>query len=480
MPLNRQETLSRLVDDALDVLVVGGGIVGAGVAREAALRGLKVGLVEQQDFAAGTSSRSSRLLHGGLRYLAQGRIKLVRESSREKEILARIAPHLCEPLPFLFPTRTGSGWPKWKLRLGVKLYGWLARGANLGSSSALSRDETLACLPLLQPEQLTGAVRYFDALTSDARLVLDTLRSAAAYDALLANYARLAAAHRDNDIWVCQIEDAAGGASLAVRARAVVNATGPWADRLPHSGVQIRPTKGVHLVIERARLDVPDAVVMADGPRILFAIPWGQRVILGTTDTDYDGPLESPRCSEADIETVLRVVNDTFPQAGIGTDDIKSTWAGLRPLVADKRGRPSDISRRHEILSTEPGWWDVTGGKLTTYRLMAEQTIEQVARGLGKLLTPSRSATEPLVADAEPAVIPPEPTAERIAHYCRDEWALHVDDILYRRAGWRHSHDDHLTLAERVIGEMASSLGWDDARRLAERDRYQCMLDAER
>lgn len=480
MPANRQETLLRLGDDVLDLLVVGGGIVGAGLAREAALCGLRTGLVEQQDFAAGTSSRSSRLLHGGLRYLAQGRLKLVWEASHEKEILARIAPHLFQPLPFLFPTRRGSGWPKWKLRLGVKLYGWLARGAHLGASSTLSSEETLQRLPQLNPDNLTGAVRYFDALTCDARLVLDTLRSAAAHDALLANYVHLAEARREGSQWVCQVDDLEAGESLTIRARAVVNATGPWADRLPHSRVHLRPTKGVHLVIDRARLDVPDAVVMADGPRILFAIPWGQRVILGTTDTDYDGPLESPRCMVADIDTVLRVVNATFPQVAIGPADIKSTWAGLRPLVADKHGRPSDISRRHEIVAGEPGWWDVTGGKLTTYRLMAEQAIAQVARGLGRAVRPGRSAVEPLVDSAESAVLPAEPSAELVAHYCRAEWARHVDDILYRRAGWRHARDDHQELAARVIDWMATELGWDDTLRTVESERYQQSLDAER
>ena len=226
---SRTERADALAHRAFDVLAIGGGIVGAGVARDAAMRGLRVGLVEQHDFAFGTSSRTSRLLHGGLRYLAQGRLKLVYQASHEKRTLHRIASHLAEPLAFLFPTYRGTQWPLWKLRIGVRLYDWLCGGQNLGPSAALGRDETLGLLPGLAEESLTGAVRYFDGLTNDARLVLDTLRSAADHGAVVANYTRLEEASPGAGGWVCRVRDTESGRGFEVRSRSVVNATGPWA-----------------------------------------------------------------------------------------------------------------------------------------------------------------------------------------------------------------------------------------------------------
>src|SRR2546428_356104 len=240
--IDRTESLQRFSQEPLDLLVIGGGIVGAGVARDAAIRGLRVGLIEQQDFAFGTSSRSSRLLHGGLRYLAQGRLGLVREASLEKRVLHRIAPHLAEPLPFIFPTYRGTDWPLWQLRIGVKLYDSLCSGKNLGKSRSLTREEVLRAMPKLNPQDLTGAVRYFDALTNDARLVLDTLRSAANAGATVLNYARFKDATRGSDMWKCEVRDELMGKEQGVLARTVVNATGPWAGNLPHSRVKLRLT----------------------------------------------------------------------------------------------------------------------------------------------------------------------------------------------------------------------------------------------
>ncbi|MEX0938284.1 MAG: glycerol-3-phosphate dehydrogenase/oxidase [Pirellulales bacterium] len=456
-------------DAVLDLLVIGGGIVGAGVAREAAMRGLGIALVEQYDYAFGTSSRSSRLLHGGLRYLAQWRLGLVREASLEKRIIHRIAPHLAQPLAFVFPTRRGSQWSKWKLSIGVKLYDLLCGGRNFGRSESLSAAETTELLPGVNQDQLTGAVRYYDALTADARLVIDTLRSAERHGAFLASYTRLEAAERRGDHWHCTLREAATGRARTLRVRAVVNAAGPWADRFPQSRAQLRLTKGVHLVIDRKKLPVPDAVVMPEDSRILFAIPWGERVILGTTDTDYDGPLDAPTCEPQDIRYVLDVVGRAFPGSGIEPTDVISTWAGLRPLIAQPDGRPSDISRRHQINEGEQGWWDVTGGKLTTYRLMGEQTVDQIIKRLGLPGGPSRTDREPLVpprlAEGVSAIVPPPVSREVVEHYCRREWARHLDDVMIRRTSWRHYHPDHAEIAQRVAGWMAEVLGWDDAQR---------------
>lgn len=473
----RGEVIRQMLSGPLDVLIVGGGIVGAGIARDAAMRGLRVGLVEQHDVAFGTSSRSSRMLHGGLRYLAQGRIGLVYEASHEKRILHRIAPHLSDPLAFIFPTYRGTDWPLWQLRIGVKIYDLLCGGRNLGPSCGMNQSEILQRVPGLNAERLTGGVRYYDGLTNDARLVVDTLRSAARRSAMVLNYARLEAAAQAHGIWQCYVHDVLAGEPFALLAHTVVNATGPWAGALPHSSIRLRLTKGVHLVIDRQRLPVPDAVVVTEGKRILFAIPWGQRVILGTTDTDYDGPIEDVRTEPADVQYVLDAVGTVFPSAGLTTSDVLSTWAGLRPLIADRHGNPSDISRRHEIRMPEPGWLDVAGGKLTTYRLIAEQAVDRLAKPLGRSLPPSRTADEPLLPPEQVAgisgILPPLVGPEVVRHACLEEWAVHLDDLMLRRTGWHYYHANAGVIAEQAAAWMGDVLGWEAARRQAELDRYR-------
>ncbi len=462
----------------LDLLVVGGGIVGASVARDAARRGLRTGLVEQADFAFGTSSRSSRLLHGGLRYLSQGRIGLVREASIEKRRLHGIAPHLAEPLAFIFPTYRGSGWPLWQLRLGVRLYDLLCNNRNLGRSGGLGRADLLSLVPGLRPERLAGAVRYYDALTNDARLVFDTLRSAGDAGALLANYTRFLRADRAGPHWRVGLQDGLGsGCAVAatVEARAIVNATGPWSDLIPRSAVRLRLTKGIHLILERSRLSVPDAVVLTEGRRLLFVIPWGERVILGTTDTDYDGDPATPTCDGSDVDYLLAQANDAFPRARLQRTDVIRSWVGLRPLVEDKDGHPSDISRSHEILHPEPGWWDIAGGKLTTCRLMAEQAVDAVAEELGIAVGPCDTAERQLLPDGPPptgGVLPPPVTEEVVRHCCRREWAVHLDDVMIRRTSWHYYHRDAGAIARRALGWMADELGWGADRVAHEWTRY--------
>jgi glycerol-3-phosphate dehydrogenase len=487
----REAALRSLTEKPLDVLVVGGGIVGAGIARDAAMRGLKVGLVEQHDFSFGTSSRSSRLLHGGLRYLAQGRVGLVREASVEKKIIHRIAPHLTEPLPFIFPTYRGNkNWVLWQLKIGVKVYDLLCSGRNLGRSTWLGKSAVLQKVPGLTGAGLKGAVRYYDGFTNDARLTIDTLRSAEHAGAALLNYCKfLSAARHRPDEWQCAVEDRLAGGRLNLSARTVVNATGPWADGLLRSRVKLRLTKGIHLVVERARVPVPETVVMTEDKRILFAIPWGERTILGTTDTDYDGPLDDVRVDGADVQYVLRVTNQFFPSARLAPQDVVGAWAGLRPLVADPNGRPSDISRSHEILSPEPGWWDVTGGKLTTYRLMAEQTVDHLVRWLvrgraiGQRIQPCRTAEEPLLPPAETenvsGILPPERSRRVVEHYCANEWAVHLDDVMLRRAGWHYYHRDAAQTARWVAEQMGELLGWSNEQRAAEIGRYSGLTDCQ-
>jgi glycerol-3-phosphate dehydrogenase len=469
----RPEILRRIAGELHDVLIVGGGIVGAGIARDAAMRGLRTALVEQHDFASGTSSRSSRMLHGGLRYLEQGRIGLVHQASVEKKILARIAPHLARPLPFVFPAYAGTGRPLWQLRAGIKLYDWLG-GRNFEPSRAYSRDETLHLVPALNPTRLAGSVQFFDALTNDARLVLDTLVSAGRHGAAAANYVRLIDARRDGPNWICELEDCETGATLTARARVIVNATGPWAAQLSHSHVRLRLTKGIHLVVEQPRLPISAPVIITADRRVLFVLPWGHRVIIGTTDTDYRGAPEDVAVSPADTEYVLRAANEYFPAVGLSVRDVVSSWAGVRPLLAG-RGGASDISRHHQIRQSEPGWWDVAGGKLTTYRLMAEQTVNQIGRHL-RVERPCRTATTPLInpADASMSGIePPACTASTVAHYVNCEGALHLDDVMIRRSNWHHYVPDPGQTAVTIATWMGAALGWSPVQRQAELEAYQ-------
>ena len=472
----RAAAFAQLTDGPLDVLVVGGGIVGSGVARDAAMRGLRVGLVEQHDFAAGTSSRSSRLLHGGLRYLEQGRVGLVHQASVEKKTIHKIAPHLAEPLGFVFPSYRGEGRPMWQLRIGVKLYDLLCGGRNFAPSRGFSRAETQAMLPELAEENLAGSVRYYDALTNDARLVLDTLRSAERHNAAVLNYTRFRDARRNSNGWHCEIEDCAKGRAFQIHARAIVNATGPWADRVPHSAVKLRLSKGIHIVIERARLPVPSAVVISEGKRILFVLPWGERVIIGTTDTDYRGTPEDVSVEAADVAYVLRTVNEFFPKVDLREADIVSSWAGLRPLIANPDGSPSDISRAHQIRCPEPGWWDIAGGKLTTYRLMAEQAVDQIVKAIGVTAKPCRTALEPLLLaedmTAFSGVLPATCTRDAVEHYVRHEWARRLDDVLLRRSGWHYYHRWSTEMIETVAAWMAELAEWSPEERRAEVDTF--------
>lgn len=486
--LQRSKAVEFLRESPLDLLVIGGGIVGAGIVRDAAMRGLRVGLIEQHDFAFGTSSRSSRLLHGGMRYLAQGRLGLVRESSVEKTIVQHIAPHLAQPLAFVFPTFKGNrNWILWQLKIGVKIYDLLCGGRNFGKSTWLNRDQTLQKVSALRRDGLKGAVRYFDALTNDARLVLDTLRSAQKNGAGLLNYCRFKSAAR-NEQWECEVENLLAADTCTLRARAVVNATGPWADGLPHSQVKLRLTKGIHLVIDRRRLPLTDTLVMTECKRILFAIPWGDRVILGTTDTDYNGSPDNVRVEAADVRYVLDIANQHFPDSSLTTKDVLSSWAGLRPLIADPHGKPSEISRSHQIRNPEPGWWDVAGGKLTTYRLMAEQTVDQIVKwlitlnrlnglnGSNRQFEQCRTAIEPLLSNSESegisGILPPEFSRKAVEHYCTNEWAIHLDDVMLRRTRWHYYFPNAVQISEQLADWMSEILGWPQTTRTQEVDRY--------
>ncbi|HEV8196888.1 MAG TPA: glycerol-3-phosphate dehydrogenase/oxidase [Gemmatimonadales bacterium] len=400
-------SLRDLGAGGFDLLVIGGGITGAGIAREAALRGLSTALVEARDFGEGTSSRSSRLIHGGLRYLEQRRLHLVWEALRERRILLRLAPHLVRPLPFILPVFQGDRVPRWKVSAGLALYDVLAAGGNVRRHRTLGKRDLLLAEPLLRERGLTGGAMYFDAQCDDARLVVATVRAAAVHGARVANHVRVTGLISSGaGIAGAFLRDELSGETGEVRARVVVNATGPWTDELrrmedANASPLIRPTKGVHVMVPRARIGNRNAVIFTspvDG-RVMFVLPWGEWSYIGTTDTDsVQGP-DAVTADEGDVLYLLRSANALFPSARLEHSDIISTWAGLRPLLAaDPSAAASTISREHRIVRGPGGLLTIAGGKLTTWRRMAAQLTDQVVAILGQRHGPGRAAseTEPL------------------------------------------------------------------------------------
>lgn len=390
---------------SFDLLVIGGGITGAGIARDAALRGLTVALVEREDFASGTSSRSSRLIHGGVRYLEHGEIHLVLESSHERQVLRRIAPHLARPLRFLWPVYEHARLPRWKLSAGLWLYDALSLFRNIRQHRRLDVRAVEAMEPALRQPGLLGGFAYYDAATDDIRLTLANARAAAEAGAIVVNHAEVRELVMERGtVRGAVVTDRLTGHTLQVSARTVVNATGPWSDvvrRLanPASPAAVHGTKGVHVAVPRERVRNTSALTLLspiDG-RVMFVLPAGQHTIIGTTDTEYAGPPESVRACSDDVTYLLRSANAFFPSAHLTRADVVSAWAGIRPL-AESGADESDatdagsISREHRIAWTVPGLLTITGGKLTTYRVMAKQVVDAVVKVRGGAPRP-RAAT---------------------------------------------------------------------------------------
>ena len=402
----RSERIARLARETFDLLVIGGGITGAAIARDAALRGLSVALVEKGDFASGTSSRSSKLVHGGLRYLKGRHVRLVRESLRERGVLLKIAPHLVEAAPFFLPVYAGGHDGRLKLRLGLTAYDLLAGfGGDIGRHTVLSREQMLEAEPLLSPEGLQGGFRYFDCVVNDARLTLTTIRSAMEEGALALNYVEATGLRRDGErVSGLSFRDTLDGKEGEVRAGVVVNATGPWCDRLREmvgAPRMLSPTKGVHLVLSRSRLGLSTIVVIPRADRILFAVPCGDAVYVGTTDTFFDDDPGAAAVDASDAAYVLDAVNALFPSVRAMAADVVGGWAGVRPLVAAEGAPlPSDVSRDFEIDVRPEGFYSIAGGKLTTCRAMAEallnKVIAQEGQRLGWTPKPCRTAETPL------------------------------------------------------------------------------------
>jgi len=532
VPFDRAEALERLAATEFDVLVVGGGVTGAGVALDAAARGLRTALVERDDFASGTSSKSSKLVHGGLRYLQQGDVRLVYQALRERQILRRNAPHLVKILPFLIPIFSKDGLINRKLARAMGSAMWmydLTGGARIGKlHKRLDVDEAVAHMPTLPRERLAGAYLYYDARADDARLTLSLARTAALeHDAVVANGVGLVGIDKDGagrvtGATVRTAEDD----EIAVRCRAVVNAAGVWSDDVreidegthPHS---IRPAKGIHITVPWSLVqnDIAAVIPVPKDKRSVFVVPWGELTYIGTTDTDYDGPVDDPQCTDEDIAYLLGAINGAV-SGEITEKDIVGTWAGLRPLVKDATSnRTADLSRRHKVTRSPSGVVTITGGKLTTYREMAADTVDDVIGYLGALDHPvskrsltrklrlrgargyedeagrdealadryggEAAAVRALVAD-DPALgeplVPGLPYLRAEAVYAaRHEMARTLDDVLTRRTRARLlARDASAEAAADVAALLAPELGWDDAEQQRQVADYQASIDHER
>ncbi len=458
----------------LDVLIVGGGINGAGLARDLAMRGARVGVVEKNDFAHGTSSRSSRLIHGGLRYLEQREIALVFESVTERWRMSRLARHLVRPLPFVFPVYKGGRVPLWMVRIGLTIYDALALFRNYENHRGVTKDEVRTLLPAFDTSRLTGGVLYYDYRTNDARLTLENVISASEAGAAILSRARAVAPIFDRSqgsrrLAGATIRDELTGETFDVRATIVVSATGPWTDEVLRTlGVErlgehphLRPTKGVHIVVPSEKLPLKSAAALThprDG-RVLFALPYEERSVLGTTDTDWNASADGVRVESSDVDYLLEVASVLFPASKLTRADVISSWAGLRPLMNADAVKASSVTREHRILTTPEGLIAIFGGKLTTYRKMCEELADDVAKVLEKrghrALKSGRTDSVPL------------PGAEGLS---TDEDLQRVAELAMQQTGLDHIAAMHLaeTYGARATG-LLDRIARDTTGRLRQR-----------
>ncbi len=524
----REATWKAVGREVFDVALIGGGINGVACARDAALRGMSVVLVEREDFAAGTSSRSSKLIHGGVRYLEQGNVGLVLESCRERDLLrTRLAPHLVRAQPFVFPIYEDDALPVWQLRAALIMYDLLAGLRNVRSHTILTAEEILEREPTLLEQGLCGGAIYHDCWTDDARLTLETALAAHKAGAAVLNHAEVVAFDKDSTGRLCsaRVRDCLGGRTKTLRARCFINVAGPWLDRVrrlddPGAPPRLRLTKGAHALFDRSKIGNRDAVVIRGiDDRVMFAIPWQNQTLVGTTDTYYDGDPADVAADAADVEYILAAVNRAFPRAQARKRDIISTYAGLRPLVApDQEKHESDVSREDEIFESPAGLISLGGGKLTTHRHVAERIMDIVAKRIGRRVGRCRTAEVPLpgAVGIAPGEVADQPAAngeehlrgrygalgdeltrlaasdERLAaplvgdlpdlwaeivHAVDSEMALTLEDVLSRRVqvGLRSA-----ARAGDVVGAVAElvgrKLGWDAKRIEAEISEYTASL----
>jgi glycerol-3-phosphate dehydrogenase len=537
-PAERAASLAALADREVDLLVIGGGVVGAGTALDAATRGLSVGLLEARDWASGTSSRSSKLIHGGLRYLEMLDFALVREALRERGLLLRtLAPHLVRPVPFLYPLRH-RGWERPYVGSGVALYDGMALASGhdrgLPLHRHLSRRQALREAPCLRREALVGAVQYYDAQVDDARFVSTLVRTAASYGALAANRARVTGFLREGERVVgARVLDVESGAEFTARAKQLVNATGVWTDETQalvgeRGQIHVRASKGIHLVVPRDRIHAATGLILRTETSVLFVIPWGRHWILGTTDTAYDLDKEEPAAEPADIDYLLERVNEVLARP-LSREDVEGVYAGLRPLLAGESDATSKLSREHLVAHPVPGLVMVAGGKYTTYRVMAKDAVDEAVHGLDSKVPESCTERVPLLGAEgfqalwngrsalareaglhvariehllrrygsavdevlelvveEPSLREPLAGADdylraEVVHACRGEGASALEDVLARRTRISiETFDRGVACAREVAELMGRELRWEEERVGREVEEWGKRVEAER
>src|SRR3954470_1159334 len=537
-PAERETALKRMGDEEFDVVVVGGGIVGAGVALDGATRGLRVAVIEARDFASGTSSRSSKLIHGGLRYLEQRDFELVREALTERGLLlGRIAPHLVRPVPFLFPM-THRVWERAYIGAGVALYDGLS--LSMGTSRGvprhrhLTRTQALRVAPSLKRDSFVGAIQYWDAQVDDARYVTMLLRTAAEYGAQIAARAQAVGFLREGErVTGVRIRDLESERETEVRAKQVVNATGVWTDDIQElvggrGQIHVTAAKGVHLVVPKDRIHSASGIILRTEKSVLFVIPWGRHWIIGTTDTPWALDKVHPAASKADIDYVLEHVNAVL-NVPLTHDDVEGVYAGLRPLLSGESDETSKLSREHVVAHPVPGLVVVAGGKYTTYRVMAKDAVDAVAHGLDGKVPDSCTDQVALIggdgfqalwnsrqrlSDASGlhvariehllhrygtlaedllALIAERPDLGRpiegaddylraeIVYAATHEGARHVNDVLARRTRISiETWDRGIGVAREVAELLAPELGWSKEQTEREIEYYEKRVEAER
>ncbi|MFX0579284.1 glycerol-3-phosphate dehydrogenase [Nocardia nepalensis] len=532
-PNYRANALNALGDNEIDVLVIGGGVVGAGAALDAAARGLTVTLVEARDFAAGTSSRSSKLIHGGLRYLEQLDFWLVREALKERGLLLhRLAPHLVRPVSFLLPLQHRV-WERAYIGAGVALYDTIGGARALPMHRHLSHTRAMELVPALRDDAMIGAIRYFDAQVDDARHTMTIARTAAQHGATVLTRTKVTGLLRDGERVIgAHVTDLETGREYTVRARRVISATGVWTDEMNKmTGVEfpfhVRMSKGVHILVPRERLDLDTGLIMRTEKSVLFVIPWARHWIIGTTDTDWALDKNHPVASDADVQYILDHMNAVLREP-LTRNDIVGTYAGLRPLLSGASSDTATLSREHAVAEPVPGLLVIAGGKYTTYRVMAADVVDAAVKGLGRAAAPSVTEHLPLLgavgyqelaADvdsvaqraglpvatvehllgrygsgvselfdliaAEPELAAPLPGADKylgaeVVYAVTHEGALHLDDVLTRRTRISiETADRGLTAAPAVAFLIGARLGWDAATTDREVTRYRERVEAE-
>jgi glycerol-3-phosphate dehydrogenase len=537
-PAARDEALRAMADTELDILVIGGGVVGAGSALDAATRGLSVGLVEARDFASGTSSRSSKLIHGGLRYLEMLDFRLVSEALAERGLLIQtLAPHLVRPVPFLYPLQH-RGWERLYAGTGVALYDTLGllsgRARGLPHHRHFTRAGALRVMPSLRKDSLVGALQYYDGQVDDARHTMFIARTAAAYGAHVANRARVTELLREGERVVgVVVHDQESGASIRIRAKQVVNATGVWTDDTQslageRGQFHVRASKGIHLVVPRDRIRGDSGLILRTEKSVLFVIPWGRHWIIGTTDTDWSLDKAHPAASAADIDYLLEHVNAVLKEP-LTHEDVEGVYAGLRPLLSGESESTSKLSREHAVAHTVPGLVVVAGGKYTTYRVMAKDAVDEAVRALDAKVPASVTENIPLLGAegfaamknaryllaqrygvhvariehllgrygslatevlelvagdpslGEPLTGAPDYLRAEIVYAASHEGARHLDDLLARRTRISiETFDRGIGTMEEAARLAAPVLGWSEDQVTREVEHYRKRVEAER